>query len=155
MSRYLYGASVQGIQEFIFATNELKSIIGASEIVKRINDTIKEKYEKNIVVNAAGNVKLIFDENEKDILEKLVLDFPKKIMKEAFGITLSQAVVKFETGELKDAFEKLEKNLFIQRNKPSIPLDSSINILKLASKTAKPAVEVVKDEHKDMATLQK
>jgi len=151
MSRYLYGASVQGIQEFIFATNELKSIIGASEIVKKINDDIKKKYKKNIVVNAAGNVKLIFNENEKDILEKLVLDFPKKIMQEAFGITISQVVVKFEDGGLKKAFEELEKNLFIQRNKPSIPLDISINILKLASKTAKPAVE----KDKDMATFQK
>lgn len=151
MSRYLYGASVQGIQEFIFATNELKSIIGASEIVKKINDDIKKEYEKNIVVNAAGNVKLIFDENEKDILEKLVLDFPKSVMQKAFGITISQAVVKFEDGGLKKAFEELEKNLFIQRNKPTMPLDMSINILKLAPKTAKPAVEV----KKDMATLQK
>ncbi len=151
MSRYLYGASVQGIQEFIFATNELKSIIGASEIVKNINNKIKEKYEKNIVVNAAGNVKLIFEGNEKDILEELVLTFPKKVMQEAFGITLSQAVVEFKDGGLKKAFEELEKNLFIQRNKPSIPLDMSINILKLAPKTAKPAVE----NEKDMATLQK
>lgn len=151
LSKYLYGASVQGIQEFIFATNELKTIVGASEIVKNINNKIKEKYEKNIIINAAGNVKLIFDENEKTILEDLVLNFSKKTKQLAFGITISQAVVKFESGKLKQAFEDLEKNLYIQRNKNEIPLDSSINILKLAPKTAKPMAE----SEKDTATLQK
>jgi len=33
---YLYGASVQGIQSFIFETNELKNIVGASEIIEKI-----------------------------------------------------------------------------------------------------------------------
>ena len=33
---YLYGASVQGIQDFIFQTNELKDIVGASELVAEI-----------------------------------------------------------------------------------------------------------------------
>ena len=151
MSKYLYGASVQGIQDFIFKTNELKTIVGASEIIKRINDKVKEKYEKNIIINAAGNVKLIFDENEKDILKDIVLNFTKEIKQSAFGITISQSVVKFENGGLKKAFEDLEKNLYIQRNKSEIPLDNSINILKLAPKTANPSVE----NEKDMATLLK
>lgn len=151
MSKYLYGASVQGIQEFIFATNELKSIVGASEIIKKINDDIKVKYEKNIVINAAGNVKLVFDENEKGVLEDLVLNFPKKTQQNAFGITISQAVEKFEDGELKEAFNRLEKKLYIQRNKPSIPLDMNINILDLAPKTAKPMLF----SKKDKATIQK
>ena len=41
---YYYGASIQGIQGFIFATNKLKEIIGASEIVKNIN----YKFEKSL-----------------------------------------------------------------------------------------------------------
>ncbi len=151
MSKYLYGASVQGIQEFIFATNELKTIVGASEIVKNINNKIKEKYEKNIIMNAAGNVKLIFDETEKGILDDLVLNFPKEIKQSAFGITLSQAVVQFQDGEIKKAFESLEKKLFIQRNKTEIPLDMSINIIKLAPKSGKPEAQTDKDK----ATIQK
>jgi len=151
VSKYLYGASVQGIQEFIFATNELKTIVGASEIVKNINNKIKEKYGKNIIINAAGNVKLIFDETEKGILDDLVLNFPKEIKQSAFGITISQAVVKFEDGELKKAFECLEKKLFIQRNKTEIPLNMSINIIKLASKSGKPESQ----NDKDKATVQK
>ena len=34
--KYIYGASIQGIQSFIFQTNELKDIVGASELVENI-----------------------------------------------------------------------------------------------------------------------
>ena len=146
MAKYLYGASVQGIQGYIFQTNKLKEIVGASEIIKNINKKVEKQYEKNIIINAAGNVKLVFDESEKAILEELVLNFTKEVRQSAYGITISQAVVKFEEGGLKDAFEKLEKRLSIQRNRAEIPLDSSINILKLAPKTAHPAVEKEKDK---------
>lgn len=46
MSKYLYGASVQGIQEFIFKTNKLKEIIGASKIVE---DMDKINFQKNMI----------------------------------------------------------------------------------------------------------
>ena len=36
MAKYLYGAAVQGIQGFIFQTNKLRDIVGASELVERI-----------------------------------------------------------------------------------------------------------------------
>ena len=40
MSKYLYGAAVQGIQNFIFQTNKLRDIIGASELVARVCTTM-------------------------------------------------------------------------------------------------------------------
>ncbi len=36
VTKYLYGAAVQGIQGFIFQTNKLKEIAGASEMVEQI-----------------------------------------------------------------------------------------------------------------------
>jgi hypothetical protein len=147
--KYLYGASVQGIQGFIFETNELKSIIGASEIIENINTKIAKKYSKHIIVNAAGNIKLLF--NDKAECEELVRTFIKEEKQNAFGITISQAVEAFDKGDLKNAFNRLEKKLTEARNQPEIPLDLSINIIELASKTAKPMVE----NKKDKATLQK
>ena len=35
-TKYLYGAAVQGIQGFIFQTNKLREIVGASELVEEI-----------------------------------------------------------------------------------------------------------------------
>ena len=99
MSKYLYGAAVQGIQDFIFKTNELKHIVGASELVEQICtkafEEFAEKAEKEksgeSVVRAAGNIKFIFEKEED--CRKAVLMFPKKVMTLAPGITVSQAVV--------------------------------------------------------------
>ena len=155
---YLYGASVQGIQDFIFKTNKLQEIVGASEIVKGIAETFSKSYEpKEIIMNAAGNIKAIFSEDE---CAKVVLEFPKKVMQEAYGITISQAVVKI-AGETatQDEINLLESKLKIQRNKVSIPLDLSLNIMELNPSTAKPVVSYSNIQKKstpvDRATAQK
>jgi len=145
MSKYLYGASVQGIQDFIFATNSLQEIVGASEIVKSIaNDflLISNLKDKNILLNTAGNIKAIFEDEES--LRKFILIFSKFIQQKAYGITLSQAVIKIGEKHTKEDINHLEKNLKIQRNKPSIPIDLSINIMKLNPSTARPAIEYKK-----------
>ena len=97
--KFLYGASVQGIQGFIFQTNELKDIVGASELVENICTEMFKPYgEKGtIVVNAAGNVKCIF--SKKEDCEFAVRYFPKSVMEKAPGITISQAVVKLRSDE--------------------------------------------------------
>jgi len=92
--KYLYGASVQGIQNFIFETGKLQEIAGASEIVELIC-TIKYKEfideEKvEVLMAAAGNIKLIADSQD---LKKIVREFPKAVQEFAPGITISQAVV--------------------------------------------------------------
>jgi hypothetical protein len=154
MSKYLYGASVQGIQGFIFATNKLQEIVGASEIVKSVAVEFKKlsgysSENKNILLNAAGNIKAIFDTKEE--CEKVVLEFGKIISQMAYGITISQAVVEIADKYKQDDIDELEKRLKTQRNKPSIPLDSSINIMKLNPSTAKPSVS----DKEDRATNQK
>ena len=153
MSKYLYGASVQGIQGFIFATNKLQEIVGASEIVKSVaNEFLKisgyREDNKNILINTAGNIKAIFDNRED--CQEVVLELGKIIQQKAYGISISQAVVKFD-GEAVDYIDKLETNLKIQRNRPAIPLDMSINVMKLNPRTAKPLV----NKDSDMATMQK
>ena len=100
MSKYLYGASVQGIQDFIFKTNQLQEIVGASEIVKSLERefiNFAKIAEDKILLNAAGNIKAIFEDKTK--LEKVVKEFPKKIMQKAYGITISQAVVDMQKPE--------------------------------------------------------
>lgn len=157
MSEYLYGASVQGIQEFIFKTNKLKEVIGASEVIKSIDKIdFKKDYKLNeepkIILHAAGNVRLIFDNLED--LEQVVKNFPKDMMLKAYGITISQAVVE-HINDYKTDSRELEKRLKIQRNKVSLPLDFHFNILKQNSRTAIPAIKKDKDEYLDKATSQK
>lgn len=132
--KFLYGASVQGIQSFIFQTNKLKEIAGASELVEEIctSKFAQEVYsspkityekaketlrgDKNAITFAAGNIKYIF-ESEADC-QKVVLNFPKVISEFAPGITISQAVVKFKDDDFANAVNELENRLRTQRNKP-------------------------------------
>lgn len=159
MSKYLYGASVQGIQEFVFQTNKLKEIIGGSEVVEKIcttifQETVGNYKEENLIVGAAGNIKYVFD--EKSVCEALVLKFPKIVMSEAPGITLSQSVV--EIDESKNIFEQideLEKNLRIQRNKPVVQHGLGLMITERSRRTGGAAVGRVKENVVDGSQLQK
>ncbi|MCU0325445.1 MAG: hypothetical protein MUF45_09365 [Spirosomaceae bacterium] len=151
MSKYLYGASVQGIQDFIFQSNKLREIGGASEIVEQI---CTKKFEEeigdgiireNIILNAAGNIKYIF--NDKPSCEAFVLKFPKVISKFAPGITISQAVIKInEDDKLTDAIDKLEKNLKTQRNKPEAPIEVGFMGLERARRTGGVGIEYFQGE---------
>lgn len=134
--QYLYGAAVQGIQSFIFQTNKLREIVGASELVEEIctikfyeilsgkknvdSKTASEELinDNNCILHAAGNIKYIFENGDE--CKKIVKEFPKAIFEFAPGVTVSQAVVKMEGkyAEFKDAVNELEKRLRTQRNKP-------------------------------------
>lgn len=72
MEKFLYGAAVQGIQNFIFQTDKLQEIVGASELVEQIcKDKFAEllgksvedlEIDENAILNAAGNIKYVFKE---------------------------------------------------------------------------------------------
>ena len=151
MSKYLYGLSVKDIQNLIFSTNELKSIIGGSGLVKSF-EVDKEEYNKNIIINAAGNIKLVFEEDEKDKLLKLVLTLRREFGKKACGVEICQSIVKFEDGELKEAFKKLERELNTERNRAHLPFDFSNFLIKMAPKSGRP---MVVGDDADLLTLQK
>jgi hypothetical protein len=168
--QYLYGASVQGIQGFIFQTNKLKEIAGASELVEQIcseafgkilgkadcKDPKMIKEDPNWIIGAAGKVVYIF-ENEEDC-KNVVLTFAKKVMTMAPGITISQAVVKIE-GEYSDyekASNELEKRLRTQRNRASRPLTLGLMAIRRAPTTGLSAVEYTeKDGLTDEASSRK
>lgn len=165
---YLYGMSIQGIQEYIYSTNKLQEIVGASEIIDSLGQKNKDKKKddgplfaifdelkesglvKEILLNAAGNFRAIV--NGKENLSKIVLELPKKIMQNAYGITVSQAAVKYDG--YKESSKKLEENLKIQRNRPTLPLDMSINFMLLAPKTARGVVKF-SDDRLDISCAQK
>ena len=179
MSKFLYGAAVQGIQDFIFKTNELKHIVGASELVEQVctskfAESLGKKYDDlakdpNAIVNAAGNIKYIFDDYGS--CQKVVRMFPKQIIEHAPGITISQAVVKYgevssddkeenggkpEAVDFKNAVIKLEEKLRTQRNKPMRSPTIGLMGIERSRQTGLPAIVTdKKEEHIDAATYKK
>ena len=155
MSKYLYGAAVQGIQNFIFKTNELKHIVGASELVEQICTSAFDEFAKEgeSVVRAAGNIKFIFDSEED--CRKAVREFPKKVMTMAPGITISQAVVPFD-GVFGNAIDRIEMLLKVQRNKPQHSVTCGLLGMKRANSTGLPVVKVTDNSnYLDEPTVQK
>lgn len=152
--KYLYGAAVQGIQGFIFQTNELREIVGASAIVAQICEDEFNEFrtgtEADNVLHAAGNIKYIF--SKKDDCEKAVRKFPKKVLLKAPGITISQAVVKIGEGGYKEAVEELEARLRTQRNRQPHPTTLGLMGIRRSRKTGLPAINGTDD---DAATTKK
>ncbi len=149
---YLYGASIQGIQGYIFETNTLKEIVGASDIVewicsleflnKECRDNICITVNKEDVLRSAGgNIRIKFNDIVK--LESFVKEFPKIVMQEAYGIVVSQAVVSYnkDKGDYLKIANQLEQKLKAARNRANYPLDAKFALMKQAPKTGKPAYE--------------
>ncbi|MDL2299165.1 hypothetical protein LJC21_00460 [Bacteroides sp. OttesenSCG-928-E20] len=163
--KYLYGVSIQGIQSFIFQTNELKDIVGASELVEKVcREKFQQLFEKegvgykpeNLVMAAAGNIKYVFE--SVDDCEKIVRVLPKEIMEMATGITVSQAVVMLEEdddGTFGEGVKKLEKKLKEQRNRPMPSMTVGMTAMARSPKTGLPAVCNKKGNLMDEATAQK
>lgn len=144
--RYLYGASIQGIQSFIFQTDRLKDIVGASELVEQActevfrNEFFDEK-TCELIVSAAGNVKCVFpDEN---MCRKAVLSFPKRVMEKAPGVTISQAVVRMTDDDFSGAIDELERRLHSQRNRRSKPLASGLMAMERCRRTGMPSINAI------------
>ena len=131
MPKLLYGAAVQGIQEYILRTNKLREIVEASQVVADICtglflEVLKGEYlpgseqecqmreDPNFILHAAGNIKYIFDSLEE--CTRVVSVFPKTVMLAAPGITVSQAVVQYKD-DFASAVNELEFKLRVQRNK--------------------------------------
>ncbi|KAF5032146.1 hypothetical protein DSECCO2_620370 [anaerobic digester metagenome] len=161
--KYLYGASVQGIQGFIFQTQALREIAGGSELVEQIcttkfaeaigKDFQQLEQDQNAIITAAGNIKYVFD--DKDKCASVVMSFPKIIMEMAPGITLSQAVVEIENFVQQKDIDLLEERLKTQRNMPFNPISfGTMGILK-SRKTGLPVVENFKGAYIDQSQQQK
>ena len=155
MTKYLYAASIQGIQSFIFQTNTMKDIVGASELVdticttefqrllERVGNELGKKAwnRKSLIVGAAGNVKYVFDEEEKDCCKAAVSQFPIKVMGMAPGITISQAVAAYDEavdGNFGKAVDEVEARLKAQRNRLQPPYTAGLLGIRRAPGTGLP-----------------
>lgn len=157
---YLYAAAVQGIQDFIFKTNDLKHIVGASELVEQVCGSLFNEFESKSnakgesVVRAAGNIKYIYQDFSE--CKRAFREFPKKVMLEAPGITISQAICGYDDESMFDsAIDKVEQILKTQRNKPPKSVLAGLIGIKRTNNTGLPVTQIKKGEFLDDSTIKK
>jgi hypothetical protein len=158
---FYYGAEVQGIQKFIFETNELKEIVGASELVEKICTSTFQEFlgdafrQDHVLVMAAGKIRYRF--NDEETCRRVVQGFPRKVIESAPGITLSQAVVKSEAGDDYQACATaLEQRLRQQRNKQMRSVTTGLMSIRRSRRTGLPLVESTKEgDYIDLSSREK
>lgn len=161
MKHYLYGLTIHSIQGYIFQTNKLKEIAGASELVEQICTTkFAEMIDKEFgefkndpyaIRNAAGNIRYLFSEDQLVLCKDVVRLFPKIILEFAPGIHISQAVVEIsETDQFQLKSEKLEQKLTAQRNNPFSPVDLGYMAINRSRRTGLPSVERKRSNNEDL-----
>jgi hypothetical protein len=152
MTQYLYGAKVQGIQAYIFETNRLQDIAGASELIESLSGegglfeklfkTVDVNYNQDqLLRNAAGEISYLF--NSKDSCAAVVRVFEHHIATKMPGLTVSQAVVKIEGDEanLVEYSRKVQRKLQEQRNRLPPPAELGWMISERARRTGRPGVD--------------
>lgn len=150
-SKYLYGASIQRIQGFIFQTGKLRDIAGASELVDMVCGELFESMFPDgpagcKVIAAAGKVQYLFD--SFDDCATAVLNFPRKVMGKAPGVTISQAVEVFSDDDFGGAVGRLEQKLRARRNAPAAPLLAGLIGVRRSRSTGLPLVVYEREDGK-------
>ncbi len=143
-NKYLYGLTVQGIQSYIFETNKLREIVGASEIVEQMCTTWFEDFltdngrniQGEFYLKAAGNIRFKTEnENDAKIIFK---EYHKYLLEKAPGVPFSQAVVEIKDDEDK-AIDELDTKLKSQRNRPLYDFDLGLMARRKNRRTGNPA----------------
>jgi len=131
MHKHIFGLSIQGIQSYIFETNKLKEIIGASEIVEQACTNWFDDFINSEIINgrkilgAAGNIRYV-TYNEEDA-RKLIEGYHSHIIKNAPGLPFSMAIMPLTSNTTeKEALLQLTKQLEAQRNQPMYAYDPGI-----------------------------
>lgn len=155
--KYLYGLSVNSIQEFIFATGKLKEIIGASEFVEQV---CGEKFvkalntrgtfkEENLFVAAAGRVVYAFE--DEGLCKVIFRSYLREIKQEMPGISVTQACIPFSGQDITSAMHELSTQLDVQRSLQGVSHGNGIMISSRSPRTGLPSAG---KDHTDPKSVQ-
>lgn len=82
-----------GIQKYVFNTNKLKHIVGASSIVNHLYDYLNNKSDHDLEKGYIGGGNALFFAKSKKDAEKTIKDFTSFVLRNYPGIVLNAAIV--------------------------------------------------------------
>jgi len=158
--KYIFGASANKIQKYVFNSNKFKEIVGASKIVEQLSCAFglirkdgeeKNEYQAEIIQNATGSFKAVFPSAEN--LNAFITDFNKKLSIYAPNLQISQVILKKDDFEINNNFsailQEMESKLSIKRNFPDV-MDYSPIVAGIYPATGFASLESVKIAEKEI-----
>ena len=123
MAKFIVAIETVKIKEFLFSTNKLRVIRGASYLLDYLNQVEVPKIldkngitEENIIYIGAGNAKFFTDTKEK--AEKIIEEVKETYEKEAPGVKIAGVYKKKSDDEkVWDSLEELSKYTAIEKSK--------------------------------------
>jgi hypothetical protein len=155
----LYGFAARGIQDYLFRSNKLKEIIGASELIETLpGDSVFDvlvarvlgAQNYHVLTRAAGGVRMICDDGTQ--AQELAKLWPLVAARYAPGLELTQAIVPLGT-DLMQAIQALEQQLAINRQSPCAMLPEAGPLVVRNRRTGLPADRRDKDADDESVPL--
>ena len=127
--KWLFVSEIKGIQDYILATDKLRHIVGASEIIANITEELYEivlkelgcsKDDYKVMMAAAGRLMLLFSNKEK--LEDLMFVWPIIIKEYAPGVELVFDYFDADPNNLQESRRQALEKMTAKRQQPSCSL---------------------------------
>jgi CRISPR RNA silencing complex Cmr2 subunit-like protein len=104
------------IQDYLFRSNRLKENLGASHLIATALKQWESKGARPLFVGG-GNAAVILD--RADAAKEAVFAWSREWLEKAPGLRLVAAHEDFEVGGLREAFQKAQRQLFENENRPA------------------------------------
>ncbi len=149
-SGYLYVFAAKGLQEFVFRSDQLQEMVGASDLIdllpKRFcEETFSELSfagEVEVLTEAAGSLRVLFElEDDAELLAKI---WPMICANAAPGLDFVQTIVPCGDNYLV-ANAEAETKLAVRRNQPRASLPEIVPVVARNPRTGLPAAKIGRD----------
>ncbi len=158
-ARWLHAFAAKGLQSFVLGSDELRDMVGATELVDRLArdklvmvlEALGIRSSATILSQAAGGARIRF-ENEADA-RKLAAVWPMVCAQLAPGLEVTQAVVPIAGGGYLKAILQAEEALAVDRNRPRVSLPEIAPIVARNSRTGLACVDTEPDRDDDRVSL--
>lgn len=143
--RWLFVATAKALQGYVFRSNALKEMVGASELIEQLPKNLFRTavahlaVEREELTSAAGGIRAVFASEQA--ARQLIRVWPVLVAKYAPGLETAVTLLKIDAG-LKHAIEEAERHIAVNRQQPAPAVPPAPPLAARNRRTGLPAVKL-------------